>query len=170
MQFNVASLLQEHTGSSREYQIDDDLRIGRVMRRVTGQVRLDRTPRGILVRATVAGDDPGECSRCLKPTITPVEITFDEEYIPLIDVNHGARVELPEGEEDAYRISPRHVLDLSEPIRQYWELVLPMAPLCSDDCLGLCPDCGEELSRDAHACANEQPIGPWAKLANLKLG
>ncbi len=170
MQFNVSSLLKEHTGATREHAIDDDVRIDGATRHITGDVRMDRTPDGILVRARMHGTSDGECSRCLKPIVYPVEVDFEEEYIPLVDVDTGAHVEPPEGEEDAYRISARHILDLRESTRQYWSMALPMAPLCRADCPGLCPVCGKELAAGGHRCTREQIDDRWAKLAKLKIG
>ena len=167
MEYNVSSLLKEHTGASREYDIDDDVLIDGQRRHVTGHARFDRTPDGILVRATVRGEGQAECSRCLKPVTFPVEIAFEEEYIPTIDIETGAAIDPPEGEDDAYRISPRHILDLREPVQQYWSMAQPMAPLCREDCPGLCPVCGEELGPD-HPCAREQIDARWEKLAQLR--
>jgi uncharacterized protein len=168
MQFNVAALLKEPTGATREYDIDDDLRVGGEKHRVTGHARLDRTPRGVLVRASISGTMSGECSRCLRPIDYPVEIALDEEYVPTIDVNTGAHVETDETTEDAYRISARHVLDLTEATAQYWALALPLAPVCSEDCAGLCPDCGADLAAGPHTCPAEQGDARWAKLSDLR--
>jgi uncharacterized protein len=167
VEYNVSSLLKEHTGASREYNIDDDVLIDGQRHHVAGHARFDRTPDGILVRATLGGEGQAECSRCLKPVTFPVEIAFDEEYIPTIDVETGVRVEPPEGEEDAYRISARHILDLREPVQQYWSMALPMAPLCREDCAGLCPVCGEEMGAD-HPCSREQIDARWEKLEQLR--
>jgi uncharacterized protein len=170
MQFNVASLLQETTGATREYDIDDDVAIDGRRRRLTGHARLDRTPRGILVRAHMAGVTDDVCSRCLRPLTVDVHIDFEEMYYPTIDVYTGARVDLEEGVEDAYRIDGRHVIDLSEAAQQYWSMSLPMAPLCDEKCGGLCPVCGEEIGTSTHACAREPLDARWSKLADLKLG
>lgn len=169
MQFNVSSLLKEATGATREYDIDDDLVVEGQRHHLTGYVRFDRTPRGIFVRARMDGTMSDVCSRCLKPITYPVHIEFEEEYRPTVDVNTGVSVELEEGDEEPYRISPRHMLDLSEPAQQYWALALPMAPLCDEKCAGLCPVCGEEISDAGHACTREQVDARWSKLANLKL-
>lgn len=164
--FNVVTLLQEPVGSTREYDIDDALRIDGVEQRVEGHVRFDRTPRGILVRARLTGEVGGECSRCLRPTTAPIDLTIEEEFIPTIDVATGVRVEAPEGEPDLYRINTHHELDLREPIAQYWAMAVPMAPLCREDCPGLCQTCGADLA-SGHECS-EQPIDPrWSKLAQL---
>jgi uncharacterized protein len=169
MKFNVASLLKEHTGASREHVLDDDIVIDGEARHVAGRARFDRTPDGILVRVRASGETPAECSRCLKPFMVPVDVTFDEEFVPTIDIDTGAHVDAPEGEEDAYRIDGRHMLDLSEPMRQYWAMALPMAPLCTETCAGICPVCGEDMGTKGHDCAREQVDARWSELAKLKL-
>ena len=167
MRYNVSSILKEHTGSSREYDVDDDVQIDGETHRLTGHVRFDRTPRGILVRTRLNSKVDAQCSRCLRPAALPIDLTIEEEFIPLIDVITGARVEEQEGEEDAYRITARHELDLREAVRQYWAMARPMAPVCRDDCAGLCPLCGKEMSTD-HACAEAPVDERWAKLARLR--
>lgn len=169
MLFNVSTLLKEHTGASREFAIDDDVRVDHVTHHLQGNMRLDRTPRGILVRGSLHGTQDTQCSRCLKPVATPIDILIEEEFIPIIDVTTGVRVETNETEEEAYRINARHELDLREPVQQYWAMVSPMAPLCRDDCVGICPLCGEEIGSD-HGCSNQQIDERWAKLAALREG
>ena len=124
--------------------------------------------RSVRVNVDGEGRHARVCSRCLKPVSMPVHIEFEEEYLPTVDVCTGAPVELREGEEEAYRISPNHMIDLADPAREYWDLALPMAPLCSADCPGLCPLCGAELSDVRHACTREQVDARWAKLAGLR--
>jgi len=167
MLYNVASLLKEHTGASREFEVDDDLAIDGEPRHVTGHVRMDRTPRGILVRARLTGSIDTQCARCLAPVTVPLDLTIEEEFIPTIDVDTGARVQLDDGYDEPYRINARHQLDLREAARQYWSMAVPMAPVCSDDCPGICPACGQRMS-DKHECT-EQPIDErWSKLASLR--
>ena len=67
MQFNVSSLLQQHTGAMREYVVDDDAKIDGERHRLTGHVRMDRTPDGIFVRGEMRSTLETECSRCLRP-------------------------------------------------------------------------------------------------------
>jgi len=170
MQFNVSSLLQEPTGAVREYTIDDDLAIDGEGRHLSGQVRFDRTTAGILVRACLRGTVDAACSRCLAPVAQDVLVEFEEEYLPTIDVHTAAPILPGEGQEDAYRIDVRHILDLTLPAAQYWALALPMAPLCSEDCRGLCPDCGANRNAGPHGCSGTPVDARWEKLATLKLG
>jgi uncharacterized protein len=170
MQFNVASLLKDHTGAMREYVIDDDVRVDGATHHLTGRARMDRTPDGVLVRATMSGEQATQCSRCLKDVTYTVTVEFEEEYIPTIDVNTGAHVLAPEGDEEAYRINDHHILDLAEPVAQYWSMSEPIAPVCEEGCRGLCPVCGEEIGASDHQCTREQIDDRWAALRNLKLG
>jgi uncharacterized protein len=168
VQFNVSELLRESYGSFRAHDIDYDVRIDGKPQRLIGQVRFDRVPEGILVRATLHGERRTECSRCLEPCTLPIDLTIEEQYIPTIDPLTGTRVTPPEGEEDAYRINERHVIDLSVPVQQYWTMAQPIAPVCREDCAGFCPTCGAR--RDpGHACADEGIDDRWARLRDLKL-
>ena len=169
MQFNVAALLQEHTGATREYDIDDDVAIDGAPQHLIGHLRLDRTPRGVLARVRLRGRMYADCSRCLKPTSAAVELVIEEEFIPTLDINGGGRIEPTETETENYRVNARHILDLTEAVRQYWAIALPMAPLCGEECRGLCAHCGADLNETAHECGNDDADSPWALLRTLKL-
>jgi uncharacterized protein len=104
------------------------------------------------------------CSRCLEPFEVPVDAGFELRYIPQSqNAGEGER----EIEEDDlttayYRDGLLDVLDL---LREQFQLVLPMKPLCSDACRGLCPQCGANLNRTDCGCA---PAWEDPRLAPLK--
>jgi uncharacterized protein len=61
------------------------------------------------------------------------------------------------------------VLDLGELVREQFQLALPMKPLCSDACRGLCPQCGVNHNRTECGCqtAWEDPrLAPLKSLLN----
>ena len=62
------------------------------------------------------------------------------------------------------------VLDLSEAVRQYALLALPMKPLCQEDCAGLCPQCGANLNGGSCSCGRDCISSPWAQLKSLARG
>ncbi|HIJ85038.1 MAG: protein of unknown function DUF177 [Magnetococcales bacterium] len=48
-------------------------------------------------------------------------------------------------------------------------LDLPMTPVCSDDCRGLCPQCGVNRNRERCHCESKTREGPFSELKKLKL-
>ena len=156
MQFNVAQLLKSPPGTVREYQVDERVPVldeGLVTTEpVTGTVRLNRTNRGILAEARLATAVQLECSRCVEPFILPVRLHFREEYIPSVDISTGLPVPAT-ADESAFRIDENHIVDLGEAVRQYALIEMPLQPLCSLTCRGLCPECGQNLNLAACNCA-----------------
>ena len=104
------------------------------------------------------------CSRCLEPLVVPVDAQFDLRYQPhSTNVGEG---ELEIEEDDlTTAFYQNEEIDLEQLMREQFYLALPMKPLCSDDCKGLCPVCGANLNRDACDCSRswEDP-----RLAALK--
>ena len=165
MEINVSQQLKSAIGTSREYEIDDNFDIlGKGQSSfIKGAVNLTRTNRGILVQGKLQTTIPTECSRCLNQFECPLVIDIEEEYFPLIDVNSGTTLEIPE-EPDIFRIDEHHILDLSEAIRQNALLAIPMKPLCQENCPGLCPLCGKDLTKGQCECNKEQIDRRWSKL------
>ncbi|MBM3157836.1 MAG: DUF177 domain-containing protein, partial [Chloroflexi bacterium] len=65
-------------------------------------------------------------------------------------------------------INENHILDLSEAIRQYTIMALPMKPVCREDCAGLCPHCGRNLNLGPCKCPPAPPDARWAPLLALR--
>lgn len=154
MQLNTAQLLKEAIGASRSYNINDDLsfteeEIDRC--HIQGDVKLIRTDKGILVKGALEGQSHLMCSRCLTFFEYQLKFKIEEEFFPSIDVTRGYSLPTPE-DSNAFMIDTHHVLDLSEAIRQYVLLNLPMKPLCHPDCSGLCPVCGANINEGACHC------------------
>jgi uncharacterized protein len=101
---------------------------------VQGDVRLTRTNRSILVKGRVSTTIYMDCARCLNSFYCPVVLDFEEEYFPTHTISG---FDLPPDEEDMFTIDENQTIDLTEIIRQYALIAIPMKPLCSDDCKGL---------------------------------
>ena len=169
MQINVSQLLKESIGSSREYKVDEAVDIAGDERgsTVRGDISLLRTQRGILVRGELRTGLELTCSRCLSTFRSPLNINFEEEYVQTVDVNSGLPLELSE-EPGSFTIDEHHVIDLSEAIRQYALLAIPMKPLCRVDCAGICQECGHNLNQGPCGCLVQTVDPRWSKLMNLQ--
>ena len=156
--WNVAGLLAEAPGADRDYEVagveidlGEDLRLAEP---IEGRVRLIRTNRGILAAADLYAALALECARCLREIAHGVEVRFQEEYLPSLDLATGRP--LPADDEpDVARLSDHHELDLETPVREAIQLAEPIAPLCRPDCPGLCVVCGGQLDEGAHQHPDE---------------
>ena len=104
------------------------------------------------------------CGRCLEPFTLSVDQAFDLRYQPHAhNTGEGER----EIEEDDLTTAfyENDEIDLGQLLREQFYLALPMKPLCSDGCKGLCPVCGTNLNRSTCDC-NRQWEDP--RLAALK--
>ena len=169
MQVNVAQLLKEGVGGVRTLGLDGpDLELeGGGLVYVKGNLLLTRTDRGVWVSGPVAVSVESVCARCLAPFTWWVDVRVDDVFLPRVDIVTGARVRAEdEPDADAFRIDAHHVLDLTEPLRQYRIAATPLAPLCRVDCRGICPECGTDLNDSTCACQPHQDMR-WAKLREL---
>ena len=148
MLYNVAQSLKESVGASRGLIIDgvlydlDEHNPGPVP--VCGELTLVRTEDGILAAGFAEAVVTEECRRCLEPVESAVRIEFEEEYVPSIDIETGAQIPTDESTPELV-INERHILDISEVVRQYIVMEATTA-LCRQDCKGICPQCGKNLN------------------------
>lgn len=169
MEINVAQLLKEPIGSSRKYKVDETIDIAEDKRdrSVSGEISLIRTQRGVLVSGDLRSELELTCSRCLGAFARPLKISFEEEYQQTVDVNSGLPFQ-SSGETGLFTIDEHHVIDLTEAVRQYALLAMPMKPLCREDCAGLCQECGHNLNRGPCGCPVHTVDPRWSKLMNLR--
>ena len=105
-----------------------------------------------------------QCSRCLEPFQMPVHATFDLRYLPATEIaTDNERQTHDEDLDISYYRDDQ--IDLNELLREQFYLVLPMKPLCQEDCKGLCPQCGTNLNTGTCDCA---PVWEDPRLAALK--
>ncbi|MBA7654753.1 hypothetical protein ES703_62644 [subsurface metagenome] len=168
MRINVSQQLKSSIGSIRNYEVSEVISIAGGDSMVEGKVTLVRTDRGILTEATLHTEVKVTCSRCLSLFDYPLTLSIEEEYFPITDVVSGTSLSLPE-EPGCFTIDEHHVLDLTEAIRQYALLAIPMKPLCGQDCAGLCPTCGHNLNQGPCDCLPQQADPRRSKLNKLAL-
>jgi len=132
---NVAQLLKEPVGSSQSHDISGIID-EEVEGFVEGKAKLIRISRGVLVQCKLTAEVKLICSRCLNTFLCPISFTAEEEFSPISDVSGDLAPSLLE-QSEGFTIDNKNILDLSELIRQYMLLNLPMKPLCRPDCPGM---------------------------------
>ena len=152
LKFNVSQLLRELIGATRSYAFTEDyltLDEEQTLRSIEGRVKFTRSASGVIADLSAKGTVEMECIRCLKPAVQQIEIGFFDEFHSRVEVNTGIPLPRPD-EEDPFYINENHMLDLGEAIREYALMEMPMQPLCTPDCKGLCPKCG--VDRNVETC------------------
>lgn len=122
--------------------------------------------RSLVARGTVATAWAAECSRCLRPirgeVVTEVRELF-EDPVALGNEADGSTA----GDEEIYPLHGEQV-DLEPLARDAILLALPPAPLCAEDCAGLCPVCGADRNDAECGCDTTVRDERWAALDALK--
>lgn len=159
LQFNVGFMLAEGVGYRRAIEVDlphirldDDLELDSL----SGLVRFSRNTRGILATVRLETGIVGECARCLRPTLVPVTLEFEELFV------------FPPSPESPFSVAESGILDLAPLVREEALLSVPMMVLCRPDCAGLCAQCGQDLNEGACDCERDT-IDPRFEVLRLHL-
>lgn len=108
------------------------------------------------------------CARCGRPVELSVEedfyylVTLQEEDLP----EHSERECTAEECDTLYLKEP--VVDLGEIFTEQLNLSLPGRVLCSEDCAGICPECGRMKGSSECNCSENRSDSPFAILRKLK--
>lgn len=173
LSFNVAQLLKEPTGATREYEIEEDIEgIDRENIHPAGPLKgkltfLHAGRYNILVTGTLKVPLHLFCTRCLDPVVKEITVELEEEFKATVDVNTGVRLHWGEDVEECNLINEGHILDLTEVVRQNIIVNIPIKVLCKPDCKGLCPHCGHNLNEGPCSCQEEEIDPRWAALQQL---
>jgi len=175
--------LPRRAGEMREYQLDipAPFRVGVPLIAVPEgdlielDIRCESVTEGVLVTAELYTVALGECIRCLDPVEITVDRTVQElyRYEPTDDKGKKSRKkteEVDDLDEDDLLYMEGEVANLELPILDAIILSLPVNPLCDEDCMGLCPRCGEKWESLPEDHAHDEVDARWAGLAGLDLG
>jgi uncharacterized protein len=131
------------------------------------EVRFEAVSEGVLATGTATMPLAGECARCLAPVTSSVTVGFQELYL-YAEGRHDKHDKYDEQEEqdagELYHLDG-DLLDLEPAFRDAVVLALPMSPLCREDCLGLCAECGVPLADAGPGHRHDAAVDPrWAAL------
>jgi uncharacterized protein len=125
---------------------------------------------------TFRGELTVACSRCINPVRLPIDEKLRVTFLPRhelpddeaddADDEAGEGAEVAEDDLDVFPFDGERI-DLEPLFREQFVLAIPFAPLCTEDCKGLCQQCGIDLNTASCNCA--KPIDPrLAALASFK--
>ena len=158
LRLNVGFVVAQSAGFIRDFPLEipqinlpPDLRLTELV----GEIKVTRTPQGILLQASLQTYTELECVRCLTSIQQPLKISFTELYAFSQRFATESGLLMPESA----------IIDLAPVLREYAVLEIPISPLCKPDCKGLCPICGNNLNDST--CHHDDDSGD-PRLASLK--
>ncbi len=119
--------------------------------------------RGVLVQGRIAGRVVTPCDRCAEDTVVVLDSPFEfYEELPIA------------GEQTLETSLVRRrgkvmELDVGGMLWEQFVLAMPVKPLCSENCLGLCPGCGRNLNTGSCDCGGPGGDPRLAPLRGLRV-
>ncbi|HQV93060.1 MAG TPA: DUF177 domain-containing protein [Anaerolineales bacterium] len=156
---NVGFIVHEEVGYSHEIPFEfekvklEDFELSKL----NGSAHIGRTPQGLIVQGNFSGDTTLQCARCLRDFAHPLVWSFTELYAFDKDSVSETGVLLPEDRQ----------IDLAPMLREYALLEVPINPIHSEDCKGLCIECGQDLNVKDCGHSQHTDDSPFAALKKL---
>jgi len=120
------------------------------------EVTLQSYAGGVSATGVVEAPWHGICRRCSTPVLGVSRVSVRERFAD--DVGPG---------DDEFYPLDDDVVDLAPLARDAILLDLPLAPLCREECRGLCPVCGIDRNEESCTCSAERDPR-WATLGGLR--
>lgn len=122
--------------------------------------------RGVMFRAHLEATLEMPCSRCLEPVRQEVSTDFDRTLVPV--ETEEAKIAVDDDEDDTLLPVVGGRAELEAIATEQLYLSLPLKPICSVDCRGLCPVCGANRNAGACGCVVEDVDPRLAPLLQFK--
>jgi uncharacterized protein len=120
------------------------------------------------VTGTLRSDVEALCGRCLEPFTSSLERSYDLTLVPAGSVDARATAASDFDEELGYDgVYEGDELELGPIVEEQFHLSIPMRFVCSEDCRGLCPQCGMRLGETACGCREAEPASRFDALKSL---
>lgn len=146
-------LLSDIPEEGLDLDLEEVLETGalKVISPVKSRLHIDKIGPDVVLAGEVTASIELQCSRCLK--IFPREIAADinVEYRPVEELKGEEKHEIKEDELDMGFYKGDEI-DVQEAIIEQIILTMPMKPLCTETCKGMCPRCGADLNVAPCAC------------------
>ena len=145
-------------------EIDLALEEAHFVEEIHGHLELSRRMEDVYVKGSFSASVEVECRCCVEPFATSILGDIEAQFYPTDATTPSDPWQADTGE----RYYLGDTIDLSEEVRQSLILEIPNWPICSEECKGLCPQCGENLNVVDCGCqVSEESSSPFAALADL---
>ncbi len=126
------------------------------------KITLEKSTNQLFLKANLRLCGKFICDRCGSDYNNDLITGFDMAYVFSKQAKFEDDVNLKVLSVDADKI------DISQEIKDFSDLAVPMKNLCSEECKGLCVKCGQNFNTGTCNCITEENNPVWSPLAELK--
>ncbi|MEW6569928.1 MAG: DUF177 domain-containing protein [Nitrospirota bacterium] len=151
MKILISEIPEEGLALELHESLESDL----IVSPINARLKIDKVGTEVIVKGSLTAEVKLQCSRCLKDFIMVVSVPVDVVYRPVEELR-GEEIREIKGDEldmDFYSGDELDILDL---LKEQIILNLPMKPLCSEFCKGICIKCGADLNQDSCSCVADE--------------
>ena len=148
--------LKNNSGLKKNYAFSENIDIyedGSSNLLIQVETEITNAGKSFIVKGTLKSDIELDCCRCLETFVHKAETTFQEEFLPQQSNDKNSKKMLPLEDLNIFFFQNDEI-DLSDICRQILLTVLPLTPICKENCKGLCGHCGENLNLTECSCGN----------------
>jgi uncharacterized protein len=173
-EIGVGAVVREYSlpfGTFPELQVLADTAQFEFTSPIAFHLRLQKVGSLVEVDGRLAFDIKEVCGRCLTPFETRIESSFEVTFTPRKTGSAEQELEEVELDDEELGLIPYagEEIDLREPLQEQVVISLPISPLCKEECLGLCPECGTNLNETDCTCEKKLFNNKFTALKKLKL-
>jgi len=125
---------------------------------IRGVLDVEKNGEQVSVRGRLEARAGLGCVRCLRPLELPIQTPL-EVFAERAGTSRRLEEEQELERDDYMKFHDGRHLDLRDEARELLILELPMAPLCREDCRGLCTRCGADLNLGPCGCVSSDENG-----------
>ena len=126
------------------------------------EVELKKTHNQIILDSSILVSTKFDCDRCAVPFSKILNVKYEMVYLL------GVKTIGIESDNLTYLSPETDLIDISNDVRDFSILSVPMKKLCRDDCKGLCYKCGKNLNEGDCFCNKDETDSRWFPLIELK--
>ncbi len=159
-------LISEIPEEGIDLELKETVESDTILSPISAQLKIMKIGSEVIVKGDVVTHVKLQCSRCLMDFESKLSVPVDVVYHPLDELKGEERHEIMVGELDMDFYSGEE-MDLITLMTEQILLNIPMKPLCTDLCRGICLTCGKNLNLGDCTCTEKKTNSKFVILKNL---
>lgn len=142
------------TGLDIEFEAPIELDGPELQSQVKASLKISKVSAELLINGRFSCSVELQCGRCLRKFVKDISGSIEVVYHPIEELNIEDRHEVRDEDLDLDFYKDDE-LDIQELLKEQVILSIPMKPICSGDCKGICSQCGTDLNTAGCICEKE---------------